>query len=85
MADRRGGGEKKEGGRSAGLAPSASIEPTGQLPERSQHARGRVRGDGTEPASNSQIGDEIGGTDTDGNNNSQNVESNYKIYNHVVT
>ena len=71
--------------RSAGLAPSASVEPTGQLPERNQHARGRVRGDGGEPASDSQLGDENGGTDTNGNNNSQGEESNFKIYNRVVT
>ena len=36
-------------------------------------------------AIDSRACDEIGGTDIDGNNNSQNVESNSTIYNRTVT
>ena len=67
------------------MALSASSGPTGRLPERNRRARGRVRGDRTKPASDSHPSDQNSGTDTNGNNNSQGEESNFKIYNRVVT
>ena len=58
-------------------------EPTAEA-QLASSGEGARRQDGG-PAIDSRACNEIGGTDIDGNNNSQNVESNSKIYNNTVT